>query len=209
MTTTPNYGWPLIQPTDFVTDLPADFETFADAVDADLAGLLGGTTGQVLAKDSDADHDFSWTTVGGAGKVLQVVSASTATQVLNSTITPTDTGLTATITPTSASSTILVIISQSAHVRLQTDENYYVGKVFRDATEINSGRWFAYKRTGYSSGTEEHGANISIVIQDSPTTTSATTYKTQAATGISGSGRNAISQANNTPSYITLLEIGA
>ena len=60
--TTPNFGWPLIQPTDFVTDLPADFETFADAVDADLAGLNGGTTGQVLAKDSGTDYDFSWVT---------------------------------------------------------------------------------------------------------------------------------------------------
>lgn len=62
MATTPNYGWVTPAPTDFVTDLPADFETFADAVDADLAGLIGGTTGQVLIKDSNTDHDFSWAT---------------------------------------------------------------------------------------------------------------------------------------------------
>jgi len=62
MATTPNYGWVTPAPTDFVTDLPADFEIFADAVDADLGGLLGGTTGQYLAKDSDDDHDFSWVT---------------------------------------------------------------------------------------------------------------------------------------------------
>jgi hypothetical protein len=62
MATTPNYGWVTPAPTDFVTDLPADFEVFADAVDADLGGLLGGTTGQYLAKDTDADHDFSWVT---------------------------------------------------------------------------------------------------------------------------------------------------
>ena len=65
MATTPNYGWVTPAPTDFVTDLPADFEVFADAVDADLAGLLGGTTGQSLVKDSNSDHDFSWQTVGG------------------------------------------------------------------------------------------------------------------------------------------------
>ena len=65
MATTPNYGWVTPAPTDFVTDLPADFETFADAVDADLAGLLGGTTGQVLTKDSNADHDFSWQSAAG------------------------------------------------------------------------------------------------------------------------------------------------
>jgi hypothetical protein len=62
MATTPNYGWVTPAPTDFVTDLPADFEVFADAVDADLAGLLGGTTGQVLTKVSGADHDFAFAT---------------------------------------------------------------------------------------------------------------------------------------------------
>ena len=33
MAITPSYGWVTPSPTDFVTDLPADFETFADAVD--------------------------------------------------------------------------------------------------------------------------------------------------------------------------------
>jgi hypothetical protein len=60
MATTPNYGWVTPAPTDLVTDLPADFETFADAVDADLAGLLGGTTGQILKKISGTDHDFDF-----------------------------------------------------------------------------------------------------------------------------------------------------
>lgn len=36
MSVTPNFSWPLIEPTDFVTDLPADFEAFADDVDADV-----------------------------------------------------------------------------------------------------------------------------------------------------------------------------
>ena len=34
MATTPVYGWVTPAPTNFVTNLPADFETFADAVDA-------------------------------------------------------------------------------------------------------------------------------------------------------------------------------
>jgi hypothetical protein len=33
MATTPNYSWVMPDPTDFVTDLPADFEIFGDAVD--------------------------------------------------------------------------------------------------------------------------------------------------------------------------------
>jgi hypothetical protein len=47
--------------TDLVTDLPADFEVFGQAVATSLADLLGGTTGQVLAKNSNTDMDFVWT----------------------------------------------------------------------------------------------------------------------------------------------------
>lgn len=46
--------------TDLVTDLPADFETFGQAVDTSLADLKGGTTGQVLSKASNTDMDFTW-----------------------------------------------------------------------------------------------------------------------------------------------------
>jgi hypothetical protein len=48
-------------PTDLVTDLPADFEVFGQAVDTDFQDLLGGTTGQVLSKTSNTDLDFTWT----------------------------------------------------------------------------------------------------------------------------------------------------
>jgi hypothetical protein len=47
-------------PTDLVTDLPADFEVFGQAVATSMADLLGGTTGQILAKNSNTDMDFVW-----------------------------------------------------------------------------------------------------------------------------------------------------
>jgi hypothetical protein len=46
--------------TDLVTDLPADFEVFGQAVATSLADLLGGTSGQILAKNSNTDMDFVW-----------------------------------------------------------------------------------------------------------------------------------------------------
>ena len=46
--------------TDLVTDLPADFEVFGQAVATSMADLLGGTTGQILAKNSATDMDFVW-----------------------------------------------------------------------------------------------------------------------------------------------------
>lgn len=57
--TTP-FGWQMPTSTDLVTDLPADFETFGQAVATSMTDLLGGTTGQVLAKASNTDMDFSW-----------------------------------------------------------------------------------------------------------------------------------------------------
>jgi len=48
--------------TDLVTDLPADFAVFGQAVATSMADLLGGTTGQILAKASATDMDFNWVT---------------------------------------------------------------------------------------------------------------------------------------------------
>jgi hypothetical protein len=57
---TSNFGWQMPTSTDLVTDLPADFEVFGQAVDTAMADLKGGTTGQVLAKASNTNMDFTW-----------------------------------------------------------------------------------------------------------------------------------------------------
>ena len=62
---TSNFGWQMPTPGDLVTDLPADFEVFGQAVDTSLADLKGGTTGQVLKKNTNADMDFVWGAVAG------------------------------------------------------------------------------------------------------------------------------------------------
>lgn len=59
--TTP-FNWQMPTSTDLVTDLPADFETFGQAVATSMADLLGGTTGQILSKASNTDMDFTWVT---------------------------------------------------------------------------------------------------------------------------------------------------
>ena len=45
-----------------VTNLPADFNTFGQAVDTSMAQLKGGTTGQILSKTSATDMAFTWIT---------------------------------------------------------------------------------------------------------------------------------------------------
>ena len=57
---TSNFGWQMPTNTDLVTNLPADFEVFGQAVDSDFADLKGGTSGQILSKNSNTDLDFVW-----------------------------------------------------------------------------------------------------------------------------------------------------
>ena len=65
-------------PTDLVTDLPADFEVFGQAVDTSLADLKGGTTGQILSKATNADMDFTWIT-NDVGDITAVTVSSPLT----------------------------------------------------------------------------------------------------------------------------------
>jgi len=57
--TTP-FSWQMPTATDLVTDLPADFEVFGQAVATSMGDLLGGTTGQILSKATNTDMDFVW-----------------------------------------------------------------------------------------------------------------------------------------------------
>jgi hypothetical protein len=68
---TTNFNWQMPTATDLVTDLPADFEVFGQAVDTALVDLKGGTTGQILAKASATDMDFSWIT-NDVGDITEV-----------------------------------------------------------------------------------------------------------------------------------------
>jgi hypothetical protein len=59
-TTTPNFGWSVPTSTDLVKDGATAIETLGDAIDASLVDLKGGTSGQVLKKNSNTDMDFIW-----------------------------------------------------------------------------------------------------------------------------------------------------
>ena len=69
-------------PTDLVTDLPADFEVFGQAVATSMADLLGGTTGQVLSKTSATDMDFTWIEQDDSTLAFNAQTGTTYTLVL-------------------------------------------------------------------------------------------------------------------------------
>jgi len=72
-TTTPNFGWPVPTSTDLVKDGATAIEALGDSIDASLLDLTGGTTGQVLSKNSNTDMDFIWVT-DAAGDITGVTA---------------------------------------------------------------------------------------------------------------------------------------
>lgn len=60
MATSPNFNWPEPDNTDLVKNGALAIRTAVNAIDTSLVDLKGGITGQVLAKASGTDMDFSW-----------------------------------------------------------------------------------------------------------------------------------------------------
>ena len=104
------------------------------------------------------------------GTVLQVVTASTTTEVGTTSSSFSDTGLTATITPSSTSSKILVIFTIQRYI--DNNSGYGDLKLVRGSTDLETFGFGHYADVpDMSSSTYQH--------LDSPSTTSATTYKIQ------------------------------
>jgi hypothetical protein len=142
-----------------------------------------------------------------AGNILQVVQASYSTEITSSSSTFADTGLTATITPTSSSSKVLVLVNQNGCGK-ETNDTYYFLRLLRDSTVIlNIERFGAFTNSILKNWV---GSSSSSFL-DSPATTSATTYKTQFASG----ANNAVvymqtgAAGATTSSTITLMEVAA
>jgi hypothetical protein len=145
--------------------------------------------------------------MAGAGQVLQVVNATYATQVSSSSATMIDTGLSATITPKFATSKILVLVSQNGLAK--SDANLYNCmdiNLLRNSTNLLSPN--AVGALLQTNTTILNIGSASICYLDSPSTTSATTYKTQFASR-NGAASVQVQYANISNSTITLMEIAA
>jgi len=62
MATSPLFGWEEPDDTDLVKDGAAAIRTLGNAIDTSMGDLLGGTTGQILSKNSNTNMDFTWIT---------------------------------------------------------------------------------------------------------------------------------------------------
>jgi|21_taG_2_1085346.scaffolds.fasta_scaffold89367_2 hypothetical protein len=134
------------------------------------------------------------------GSVLQVVQATTGTQVASSSTSKADTGLTASITPSSTSNKILVTISQLGLDKRSSD-TYMDLITLRGSTEIHS----ANAQLLYDGSSNNDTGSCTWSYLDSPSSTSSVTYKTQFSS-VSGTAQVAC-QWNSATSTIILQEI--
>ena len=171
-------------------------------LEVDAIEPQSGTT-LTLGASGDTVNLASGATAG-FGKVGQVITASTSTDVSNTTNTYADTGLTATITPSSTSSKILVTVQQYFTFRVTTSsERQAAFKLLRDSTELKVYFYALISQMGSADFRVPCVSSYSYL--DSPNTTSAITYSTQQK--LSGQQADLHTQNDSSPSTITLMEI--
>jgi hypothetical protein len=166
----------------------------------DLNDVTIGTAvsnNQVLAYSTAVS---GWVNAAPSGKILQVVSASTTTNVGTISSTYADTTLSASITPSSASSKVLILVSQAYAAASSAPSSTGNFRVVRDSTVIRTN--FYQIRAAIDSFTISVGSS-SLDILDSPNTTSSVTYKTQ----VNATAGALEAQPVNSPSHIILLEV--
>ena len=149
-------------------------------------------------------------------RILQVVTYASTTSTLINSASMEDSGLSGSITPSSSSSKILILIHQPFYVWKDDVSGSLkprgAWRVLRDSTSIlstaNAWSWgpnITGNITG-ATGMDIRGI-ISINYLDSPSTTSAITYKTQGRPESTGDNGHIYFQVDSNPASMQLLEV--
>jgi hypothetical protein len=168
MATSPLFGWEEPDDTDLVKDGAAAIRTLGNAIDTSMGDLLGGTTGQVLSKNSNTNMDFTWVTSDDANAIQNtivdakgdLIGATAADTPARLAVGANDTVLTADSTAatglkwaTPASSSPLttkgdLFTYSTANARLAIGGNY--GFLTADSTATTGNKWNDGAWTTYS-----------------------------------------------------------
>ena len=146
------------------------------------------------------------------GKILQVVSATINSQVAIASTSYTDTGITAAITPSSTSSKILVMVA--IEYTAYADNNGEIksnARIMRDSTGVFESVSVLGSQVGTgNSGYQQTWGTLPLSYLDSPSSTSAVTYKVTAKNSTtSGNRQLKINHDGIGKSTITLMEVSA
>ena len=162
----------------------------------------GVTIDGVLVKDGAIASSYISGLSGG--KVLQVVTGTDNTEQIITSTTFVDSGLSASITPSATSSKILILIQHNFEIyRGSVDQTGYI-QLLRDSTVISD---ITANIGAGNAGYVFNAQTISMKVLDTPSTTSAITYKTQArVNNTANSGQVKTGDDNNLETMV-LMEI--
>jgi hypothetical protein len=138
------------------------------------------------------------------GKVLQVVTATHATQTATTSTSFVTTGMTASITPSSTSNKILIIHTGAGGHNNTTDVAFFTlfrGTVAGTNLGTSQGLLRLYSYAGVTNG------SMAMTWLDSPATASSVTYTAGMRSG--SASVTATAQIGSIPSSLTLMEISA
>ena len=183
-----------------------------------LNAASGGGSFSLQAPSSSANNrvftipdvaDGTIATTATAGKILQVVNATTTTTAENTTETFADTGLTATIS-ISANSKVLILTSMQLDVsRSSSVDAAGSVKLLRGSTDIfapSNTKSFGFEG---ASSTKALYITLTSAFLDTGASTGSNTYKTQFRVKSASSNAKIRINDDNSPSTMTLMEIAA
>jgi hypothetical protein len=159
----------------------------------------GSSSSNNIVLASDGKVTFPQNT----GNILQVINGSTTSGFSTTSATYADIGLSASITPSSSSNKILVF-GNIGGIETSAANTYGNGKLLRDSTDIIPALDYG---VGFTGDSGRWGGSSSFSILDSPSTTSAITYKIQF-NNPQPSGTITV-QTNSSRSSIVLMEVAA
>lgn len=154
-----------------------------------------------------------------AGGIIQVVEATSTTEVDNTSTSYVDSGLSASITPTSSSNKILVFVTMQTRIFRSASAGGGGFKILRDSTAI-----FLPVSNSTQSPFQEYSSisgatglvlyqSVPMILLDSPASTSSLTYKVQHRifdnTSSGNMTVNFLSAGDLAKSYMQLLEVVA
>jgi len=183
----------------------------------------GGLPDGVITTDDIAASAITRAKMGYAGAILQVVSTTKTDTFSTASASMTDvTGLSVSITPVSTSSKILILLSlnlvgtngvtNAAYQLMRGSTAICIGDAASSRPQVSGMVVYTPDSNGY--------ATISGNFLDSPSTTSATTYKVQIVSGSGASGTAYVNRTQNDTnaanfynsrgaSTITVMEVAA
>ena len=171
---------------------------------------------RTITLPSNADGTILTSTNPKAGNIIQVLQSTFTAATSTSSTSLVDTGLSVSITPSSTSNKILIMYA--LYMSVNSDEYSGSTSIVRGSTEIfigdaisSSGRNTAFMWPNSGRDPHFHGHQF----LDSPSTTSATTYKIQYRSNYSNQtvyiGRSTIGVASSyhstTPASLTVMEV--